>query len=491
MFAALHIPDFAITAALGSDGGKGPCAILASPSGRASGDKLPLLAVNGAARRAGLDAGMVYSRALVRCPDLRLLPADPAAEHALREELVALAESVTPDVEITTNDSVILDLGHRWFGGEEVPARFELPGRESWYAFGDTPDLAHLGARHPATRGRLVSSADLETLPLEALGAFSGARKMLPLLGLWGLVTLGDFMRLPRQSLAERLGLEAGHWHDVVHGKVRRLLRLHRPPESLAQRFEFEDAEVALEPVVFVIKRLLHTLAGRLACRGLAAGRLDLRLVLESGGEATRSIRLPDPQTEVEGMLSPLLTWLETLRLEAAVIAVELDAGTGMAVAAQREWFGRQLPQPERWAETLAKLEALLGPDRVGIPVPPSSHAPDDFGLEPAAGIRPGVNLPAEAFPACPLPLRRYRPPLAVAVAFETVDRQPRPLALLTGPHRGEIIDRRGPFPSSGAWWETAVAWQRLEWDIQLASRHLLRLVFEKPDQWQVEGVYP
>jgi hypothetical protein len=61
---------------------------------------------------------------------------------------------------------------------------------------------------------------------------------------------------------------------------------------------------------------------------------------------------------------------------------------------------------------------------------------------------------------------------------------------LLNGPHPGEIIDRRGPFPASGDWWRPVESWQRLEWDIQLASRHLLRLVFLTPDAWQLDGIY-
>jgi hypothetical protein len=63
-------------------------------------------------------------------------------------------------------------------------------------------------------------------------------------------------------------------------------------------------------------------------------------------------------------------------------------------------------------------------------------------------------------------------------------------MALLNGPFSGEIIDRRGPFPASGDWWHPDESWQRLEWDIQLASRHLLRLVFHPPDQWQLDGIY-
>jgi protein ImuB len=484
MFAALHIPDFPVVAAMRACPTMRdfPCAILETKAAQAVQEKLPLLSINSAARTAGISAGWPLNRALVRCPDLRVLARDLTAEAALRDELIFLGDSLTPDVEITAADTVLLDLSSRTT--PDFSTTFEV---EIWQARALTPDLAHLAARHQAACGKTISPGDLAPLPLAILASLAQKSGSLALLDLWGLKTLGDFMKLPRQALIERLGPEVGRWHDLLHGKTCRLLRLHRPPESFGQTFDFDDGVISLDPMIFALKRLLHTLAGRLASRHLAASRLDFRLMLESGGEMARRVRLPEPQTAVEGMLAPLQTLLESLRLESPVVTLQLDAETTFATAAQREWFGRQLPQPERWAETLAKLEALLGSGRVGIPVPAESFAPDAFTLHPAAG----TAVTGKSFlPDCPVPLHRFRPAREISVAYETRGRQPWPLALLNGPHPGEIIARRGPFPASGSWWEPVDAWQRLEWDLQLATGHLIRLVFQTPDRWQVEGVY-
>jgi hypothetical protein len=83
-----------------------------------------------------------------------------------------------------------------------------------------------------------------------------------------------------------------------------------------------------------------------------------------------------------------------------------------------------------------------------------------------------------------------YRPPCPVAVAFESRNGRPWPLALLNGPYPGDIVGRRGPFPASGNWWASDMGWQRFEWDIETAGRHLLRLTLESPDRWQLEGIY-
>lgn len=463
-----------------------PCAILASKTTREPQEKLPLLAINSAARDTGIREGWPLNRALVRCPDLRVMSRDPVEEMALREELVSLGESLTADVEITSEDAVVLDLSCR---SQPVAAaaldRLSLAGVAVCHAQALTPDLAYLAARHSATRGRVMMVGDLAPLPISLLEFFQGKAGTLALLDLWGLRTLGDFMKLPRQALVERLGPEVGKWHDLLHGKTCRLLRLHRSAESLMQAFDFEDAVVSLDPVVFALKRMLHTLAGRLASRHLAAGALDFRLVLVTGGGVARRVRLPEPQTAVEGMLVPLQAMLESLRLTAPVAALQLDAETTFATEAQCEWFGRHLPQPERWAETLAKLEAMLGPGRVGVPVPPTTFEPDAFSLHPGAGVGWPLVQPEVA-----VPLHRFRPAREISVAYETRGNHPWPLALLNGSHSGEIIAHRGPFPASGTWWDPVNSWQRLEWDVQLASQHLLRLVFQPPDRWQLEGIY-
>ncbi|MEO0017880.1 MAG: hypothetical protein RLZZ522_1163 [Verrucomicrobiota bacterium] len=490
MFTALHIPDFPLVAALRGDaaGELRPAAVLGERSGR-KGDA-PLLAVNRAARQAGVASGWSLNRALVRCPELRLLAPDPEAEAALLAELVSRAESLTPDLEITAVDTVILDLSLRRERTGRVIESIASGSFEIWQATAPTPDLAQVAVRIERLRGKVVTTADLEYLPVAMLRWLGSCEKNLNLLHLWGLRTIGEFLKLPRQALAERLGAEVASWHDLLHGKTCRTLRLNRPLESFACDHEFEEPAVAVESLLFAMKRLLQTIESQLAARHLAAARLDFRLVLEGGGELRRQLRFSEPQTGVGGMLALVQTALESQQLPAAVLRVEVAASTTFATAAQREWFGRELPQPERWAETLARLEALLGPGRVGIPVPPTSFQPDAFTLRPAAGrmaaeVPNGSNRPDGA-----VPLRRYRPAREVAVASEWRGERPWPLALLTGPHPGRIVAWRGPFPSSGAWWDPGGAWQRLEWDVQLEDRHLLRLAWQAPERWQLDGRY-
>ena len=267
MFLGLHIPDFPVSAALRGlrEGTSSPCGVLAHSSGKA--ETLPLLAVNRAARGTGIDAGWQLNRARIRCPDLRVVPSDREAERRLLGELVELGDRISADLEITACDGIVLDLSGRMKPVTAILEDAWIEGAEIWWCSAPTPDLAHGACRYERFGGRVVLPPDLETLPLTFLESLTKDGPMARLLEMWGIRNLGGFIALPRQALIERLGPEAGHWHDVLKGKHCRLLRLHRPPESMAQQLDFEEGAATLDPVVFGVKRLLHTLASRMACR--------------------------------------------------------------------------------------------------------------------------------------------------------------------------------------------------------------------------------
>lgn len=490
MFAALHLPDFIALAVLRArpEVRRLPYAVLdVAPDAVLEKVKLPLLAVNDRARQTGIDAGWPLNRALVRCPDLLVLPSHPPGEAELLREMIEQAESLTPDLEIASKDTLLLDLSRCTSRQAAGLGWLEMSDGELHYAKAPTPDLARLAVRHDACHGRHVTPADLKPLPLGLLGWLPGGAEMLSLLKDWGLSQLGDFMALPRQDLIERLGPVTGEWHDLLHAKTCRLLRLHRPPESLAQTLDFEDPVTFSEPLVFAFKRLLHALSARLAARHVAVKTLRLAFHLESGALLTREIRLPEPRVAEEELLRPVQVLLDSLKPPEAIMGVTLDADAATPTAAQRDWFIRQLPRPEQWADTLALLEALLGPGKVGIPVPPASHRPDDFQLRPADG---GASPSQGKFlPSNSLPLRRLRPAPPVIVAADA-HAQPRPLAILSGPCRGQVVETRGPFRHSGHWWDPETAWQRIEWDVRLAGDQLVRLAFTPPDRWVIDGLY-
>ncbi len=484
MFAALHLVDLVALAAMKECPSlwRKPFGVMAlQEKALVERVKLPLLAVNDAARRAGIDAGWPLNRALVRCPDLRILPPQPRHEAALLAEMIRHAETLTPDIEIAAPDTLVLDLSRATARQKERLDWLEMAdGGELRHVRAATPDLAALAVRAENCHGGFVTAESLHPLPLSFLAPLPGGGELVERLEDWGLHTLGEFMKLPHQALTERLGPVAAEWHSLLHGRKRRLLRLHRPPESLAQELDLEHPLAESEPLLFAFQRLLGPLSARLLARHVAVRALRLGFHFEDGGEMSRTLRLPEPRSDA--LLDPIQHLLDSLMLPAPVLRITLDVETSEPAATQRDAFQRQLPRPRQWQETLARLHALLGEERVGIPVPSADHRSEGFHLR-----QPGEpSEETEAWPSCPVPLRRFRPPYEVHVAFSP---GPTPLAIISGPHRGEILRFRGPFLHSGQWWDETEAWKQREWDIQLAAG-LFRLTHRPPGQWRLEGCY-
>ena len=337
MFAAFHIADLPMTAALLDDpqAQDRPCAILRDPTDKDDG-KIPLLSLNAAAWQTGIAPGWPLNRALVRCPDLLVISRQPEKETELLAQLVEFAERFAADVEITSQDTVLLDLAGTKrlnFAGLESLPNSEV---EVCHALAETPDLAHFAVLEPSTRSRFISLREIGMLPLSLIGRLDGDTKFLSLMELLGLRTLADFCQLPRQGLTERFGPRAGHWHDLISGKSCRLLKLHRPPESFLQVMELDDAIHSSEALLFVFNRLLHVLASRLAVRHLAASVLEIRLRLVEGN-LNRKIHLPEPLADPAALLKPIQTLIDSLILPSPVIALELDATTAFPFSRSEE----------------------------------------------------------------------------------------------------------------------------------------------------------
>jgi len=483
-YAALHFRDFALSCLLARDGipAQQPAALLSTGER----EKSSLTVVNPAARTFGIHPGLPTTRALARCPELLLLDPDTPTEASARNETLAFVESLTPDFELTTPETFLLDLStmliashSEWVAHTlDLSIYLALPLQ---IGLGPTPDLAHLASLSPN-----------QAHPLTLLLADLALAKTFPLphaqvLHLWGLKTLQDLANLPRQGLAERLGPEPARLHDIAHGKHHRLLTLHRPLNHYRVQHNFEPPVENHEPVLFIAKRLLQTLCNRLAHHQRAAAELHLTLAFENGAAHTRNLVLSEPTLTPEILLRALHTHLDRFTAPAPVSEFHLELIPTLPRHAQHQLFQRGLKDPNQFSDTLRKLSAIVGSNRLGIPQTLDSHRPDHFQLHPVTPAfqpHPGPQIP----PPTALPLNRQRPPINISVASEKRGRFHHPLALLTGPHQGPVRKARGPFPLSGSWWDQG--WQEAQWDVELENALLLQLAFTPPKNWTLTGIY-
>jgi protein ImuB len=489
-FSVLLAADFPLQALRRSRHGRERDAPLGLLSG--SHRRAVILAACAQARADGVTLGSSPSQALARCPRLQLLPADPSAEAEAAAALLAVGFSLSPVIEETDPGVCTLDLsGHATHQREPrlraaVAQLRELDLQVS-AGLAATPLLALYAARECAAgEVRTVEHprAFLAGLPLSAAAP---PETLQSILARWGVRTLGDLTDLPRAEIARRLGAEGLALWERAAGKTIRPLTPARPTAHFIARHAFDHEVGTLEPVHFILRRLLDRLCLDLANASFAASRMELQLHLEDPPDSVSTIPLPDPCSDPATLFRVLATRLESLHTASPVVGLTLRLAPTRPLLRQPGLLDATLRDPHSFAETLSRTIALVGPDRTGTPTVEDSRRPDAFRLSlPPTSLSP----PPSSHPTAPPlvlgpPLRRFRPPRPAWVELS----EHRPSFVRSNDVAGEVTACVGPWLASGEWWRADLAWQREEWDVRLDSGGLYRLL-HLPEGWQLEGEY-
>jgi protein ImuB len=456
-----------------------PAALLDSEGTKPRIDEL-----NDEARSHHVQRGMTPTQATARCAEIEFLPGNQDHDRSAQDALLQMAETLSPFLEATAPGVVTIELPpERLIREAELIDKCINPllsvGLDTQMGVASTPDLALLAARfaHPV---RVVDSATafLSPLPVKAL---QPPEELLSVLSLWGIQTIGQLVALPMAEVCERLGPEAVALWEQAHGGRMRPLRLVKPQESFIEQSDLEYPVEMLEPLLFVLRRFLEQISNRLASVYLVAGRLALTLRFEKGESYQRLFTIPQPTREVDLLFRMLHTHLENFTSEFPIVGLELAATPVRPTAEQFGLLEKGLRDPHQFAETLARLQALLGSDQVGSPEIECSHHPDAFHLRPfeTAAVAPVVEQEL----LLGVPWLRFRPPIQAKVILNEV----RPAFLYSSRCTGAIKDARGPWLLDGHWWEKR-HWDREEWDI-VTDEGLYRLVRLEQD-WFLDGIY-
>ena len=177
-------------------------------------------------------------------------------------------------------------------------------------------------------------------------------------------------------------------------------------------------------------------------------------------------LRLPFPTRDIKFLLKLVEHDIEARPLEEPVERVRLVILPTEPRRVQHGLFAPAAPEPERLELTLGKIRALVGEKNVKTPELRNTY-------------RPGWSVSDSR-----LAFRYFRPPLEARV--ETKAGIPK--KLWTRVCRGEISKIAGPWRTSGDWWRPD-AWNRDEWDLELADGALYR-IYRDGEKWFVEGTY-
>ena len=376
--------------------------------------------------------------------------------------LTSLAFEFSPIVEATSADTVTFDVGglDRLFGlPQDVAAAIARRAREcgvkASLALAANPDAAICAARG-FSGVNLIPYGDegkfLGTLSLTVLAPSLG---LMETLERWGVRSFHQMGALPPLGIAERLGSEGLRLRELARGEAERKLLPIPEPLTFEDEIELEYPVELLEPLAFLLARLINGLATRLATRALATDGLRLRLKLENRAMHQRelhqrTLRLPVPTLDTKAFLKLLQLDLESHPPAAPVVHLWMGVNPVKPQAAQTGLFIPVAPEPVKLELTLARIQAFVGEGRVGTPELIDTHRPDAFrvnswGRQPIALAQP-VEKPR-------LALRIFRPARAARVALASG----RPSFVMADGVRGSAcLPARGAPPAIGGRWTPA-----------------------------------
>lgn len=389
MIACVLLPRFALATAVGdrSELLQAPAALAPEPGGAQKVGE-----VSPPAEAHGVHPGLRLGEALARCPELTLVPPDPAGVADRWERLLVRLESMGAAVEPERPGLACFDARGllRLHGGIEgvvaaarralrVPARFGIaPSR-----FAAVAAATRARSRRPEVVGgrgsdRALARAYLAPLPVTLLRARPALAELPPALERLGVGTLGELAAMPAAALADRFGSLGLLAHELASGGDS-ALRPRPAGELLREALELPEAGSGVQ-----LERGLGLLIDRLLARRERRGRTLRAVVIsavlvEQGGTWREQVvfreALSDP-VRMRLALTPRLALLpapaETLRLAVERFGPLASDQRGLLEAPAEERAGR-LREAIRQARVAAGPDAAL---RV-LTVDPDSRFPE------------------------------------------------------------------------------------------------------------------
>ena len=512
-FAAIFVPNFRLQAVVRCEPELAvrPIALINGPP-----PTYQVVAVNRLAARLGVAEGMTKVAAS-HFPGVEIRPRGKLQETTAHAVLLDVAWSFSPRMEDAAPDTILIDLEGlaTLFGSHEniaakMVAKCAEMGLTVQVAISTNVETASVVAR--ALPGATVvpegqEAKFLESLPVQML---SLSEELCEVFERWGVKTCKALASLPVISLSECVGQEGVRVHAIASGNGVRSLVIAEPAHCFEEFFELEDVVEDLEPLSFLLGRLLDQLCARLAARSLAVRAIHLHFTLQpsfesafdSCGEAVRKkelsvdyvcvIELPVPCRDAKLLLKLVRLRLQSTPPHAPVQKIHMLAEPSFPRVTQSGLFVPETPDPEKLELTIARIAHVVGEGNVGSPQLMDSHRPGSFRMHrfSAAPVPPHDR---DGKVETKIGFRAYRPPVLTKVNL----RGGRPINVAFLGRSGEVVHASGPWRTSGDWWEED-PWQQDAWDVEVSfpyetppSQGFYRICFDsRQKKWFVLGAY-
>jgi nucleotidyltransferase/DNA polymerase involved in DNA repair len=383
MVVCVYIPRFELTVAAGGSRALAGRALALAP--RVGGE--PRIGqVSGAAQACGVKEGMAIAEALVRCPELELVPADPLAAAESWEGVLGELESIGAAVEAASAGIAYFEAdGLRGMHGSQertiAHARRAI-GRPARIGVAPSRFCALAAAMEAgARRAKIIDARSapryLAAAPIDLLSLREQTAVLTAPLTRLGVRTLGELRSLGCAALADRFG-DAGTLAYRLAGGDDDPLVPRTCEDFLEESLSTADASSGM-----ALERVLGLLVDRLLARQERRGRTLRVLVLSArlagGGTWSERIALRQALCDPErinlalsvrlALLPAPAEWLR-LRVECFGPAGGEQLGLSRSDAAARR---------ERMGEAVSQVRAAAGHDAAlrAVLIDPDSRVPE------------------------------------------------------------------------------------------------------------------
>lgn len=330
------------------------------------------------ARRYGIRSAMPMARALRLCPHLVRIPGEMGKYQSVSAQVMEVLHRFSPLVEPLSLDEAFLDLTgtERMFGPpEQIGARIKREIREATRltaSVGIAPQkfIAKIASDLRKPDGLVVVGQDeaeafLSPLPIGRL--WGVGPKTLAVLQAFGIETIGDLTRIPRERIIRRFGTWGERLCDLAAGRDERDVI----PDWEAKSYSHEETFGKDQPDPEILHAMMLDQASRVARRlrrdGVSGRVVQIKLRYGDFTTLTRQHKIPEATCIAETIYAEALRLFSVAWNGRPVRLIGVGVSGIQPQGSEVSLFGDAEPdvRHRRLADTIDRLQDRFGREKV------------------------------------------------------------------------------------------------------------------------------